>query len=101
MEISNLLIFEQPSSNDYFAPMKSVHAIILISLLWILAGTFYYPKWSFTGPEAAISYDVSGYYHYLPAIFIHKDIRQQNWVSAINQKYLPSPAYDQSFDHAE
>lgn len=80
--------------------MKSVHAIILISLLWTLAGTFYYPKWNKNGPEAAISYDVSGYYHYLPAIFIYNDIRKQNWTADINQKYLPSPIYDQSFDHA-
>lgn len=73
--------------------------IIFISVLWLIAGSIYYPKWKIGWSEAAISWDVSGYYHYLPAIFIYKDIRQQSYMEQVNEKYLPSPAYDQSFVH--
>ena len=55
--------------------MKSSYSLFLVSLLWFFLGAFYYPKWSKPGSEAAISWDVSGYYHYLPAIFIYKDLK--------------------------
>ncbi len=79
--------------------MKSSRIITFIAILWFFLGFSYYPKWEKPWSEATISWDVSGYYHYLPAIFIYKDIRQQNWMNDINQKYLPSPAYDQAFGH--
>ena len=79
--------------------MKSSTSIIFIAILWFFLGYSWYPKWDKPWSEATISWDVSGYYHYLPAIFIYKDIRQQNWMNAINEKYLPSPAYDQAFGH--
>ncbi len=79
--------------------MKSAHVLLLIALLWLFLGAFYYPKWDKPLTEATISWDVSGYYHYLPAIFIYKDLRQQHWMNDINTKYLPSPAYDQAFGH--
>ena len=81
--------------------MKSIHAVIFVAVVWFLAGAFYYPKWNKTGSEALISWDASGYYHYLPAIFIYKDLRHQDWMAAINERYLPSPAYDQAFDHID
>lgn len=81
--------------------MNSRLAIILISCLWLIAGSLYYPKWKLQWSEAAISWDVSGYYHYLPAIFIYKDVRKQAYMEDINKQYLPSPAYDQSFIHPE
>jgi hypothetical protein len=79
--------------------VKSIYAVLFVALIWFLAGAFYYPKWQNTGSESSISWDISGYYHYLPAIFIYKDARQQTWMDSINQKYLPSPAYDQTFIH--
>lgn len=79
--------------------MKSNFAVVLVSLIWFFLGAFYYPKWNNTGSESAISWDVSGYYHYLPAIFIYRDIKTQTYMGDINAKYLPSPAYDQSFEH--
>lgn len=72
---------------------------MLIAILWLFLGSVYYPKWNKPLSEATISWDVSGYYHYLPAVFIYRDIRQQNWIHDINAKYLPSPAYDQAFGH--
>jgi putative Mn2+ efflux pump MntP len=79
--------------------MKSIHSVIIVSLVWLFLGSIYYPKWNKPGSEAAISWDVSGYYQYLPAIFIYKDVKQQNFMGDINAKYLPSPAYDQTFGH--
>src|SRR4030095_1789843 len=79
--------------------MKSKWSVVVVSILLFAAGFFYYPKWKKTGSEAAISWDVSGYYHYLPSIFIYHDLKEQKWMDDINQKYLPSPAYDQSFIH--
>src|SRR5688500_9420803 len=79
--------------------MKSLYALLIVVLFWFIAGAIYYPKWKKQYTEAAISWDVSGYYHYLPAIFIYKDIRQQKWMEEINKIYLPSTAFDQSFDH--
>ena len=82
-----------------FAAVKSIYAVVLVSIMWFMAGAFYYPKWNKSWSEATISWDVSGYYHYLPAIFIYKDLKQQIWLDSINHKYLPSPAYDQAFVH--
>ena len=79
--------------------MKSSHALLIIALIWLYLGAVYYPKWVKPYSEATISWDVSGYYQYLPAIFIYKDIRHQDWMHAVNEKYLPSPAYDQAFGH--
>ncbi len=79
--------------------MTSKVTIILISIVWFICGFFYYPKWIKPQTEATISWDVSGYYHYLPAIFIYKDVKEQKWMDSINDKYLPSAAYDQSFIH--
>ncbi len=79
--------------------MKSILAVLFISLIWFFLGTFYYPKWNKQGSEAAISWDVSGYYQYLPAIFIYHDIKKQAYMADIDAKYLPSPAHDQSFGH--
>ncbi|MEP6645752.1 MAG: hypothetical protein ABJC12_01575 [Saprospiraceae bacterium] len=79
--------------------MKSILAVLFISLIWFMLGTVYYPKWKKSGSEATISWDVSGYYHYLPAIFIYHDLKKQEYMADINSKYLPSPAYDQSFGH--
>lgn len=79
--------------------MKSFHAILIITVAWLFFGAFYYPKWKKPLTEATISWDVSGYYHYLPAIFIYNDLRDQSYMDSINQKYLPSTAFDQSFIH--
>lgn len=65
---------------------------LFLSAVWILAvGFFYYPKWEQKGTEATISWDVSGYYHYLPAIFIYKSLRQQQYKDTLLDKYQPTP----------
>lgn len=86
-------------NTSIFSAVKSLLAVILVALVWCIAGGLYYPKWKKSYTEAAISWDVSGYYHYLPAIFIYGDLRQQEWMDSIHQKYLPSSAADQAFLH--
>lgn len=50
----------------------------------------FYPRWTKTSGEAAISWDVSGYYWYLPSIFIYKDLKQQKFADSVLQKYGPT-----------
>ncbi|MBK8444446.1 MAG: hypothetical protein IPL35_13975 [Sphingobacteriales bacterium] len=60
---------------------------------------FFYPKWKQSRTEATLSWDVSGYYMYLPAIFIYKDLRHCAFGDDIIQKYYPSPAFEQAYLH--
>ncbi len=64
-----------------------------------LTGFFYYPKWKKQDAEATISWDVSGYYLYLPATFIYKDLKQCRFFDSILQKYHPTPDFQQAFRH--
>lgn len=59
----------------------------------------FYPKWSKPGTEATISYDASGYYMYLPALLIYKDIKQCAFADSIMKKYRPSSGFDQAYRH--
>ncbi|MBS1772995.1 MAG: hypothetical protein JST82_09040 [Bacteroidetes bacterium] len=56
---------------------------------------FFYPKWNGPGGEAAIGWDVSGYYWYLPSVVIYKDLKYQRWADSIIQKYQPTPDVQQ------
>ena len=53
------------------------------------ANLFFYPKWQKSGGEATLSYDVCGYYYYLPAIFIYNDVKKVTFHEAIDAKYQP------------
>lgn len=54
-------------------------AIVVISTLSIAHYT--------RGPLRVIDYDISGYYAYLPAIFIYDDLKELNWRSEMIEKY--------------
>jgi hypothetical protein len=77
----------------------SLHAYLLCAALLVAAAVFYYPKWEQKNTEATISWDVSGYYLYLPAALIYKDLKQLEWWSAIAEKYHPGPGMGQAFRH--
>lgn len=62
---------------------------------------FYYPRWKQAGTEATIAWDISGYYMYLPAIFIYQDIKECKFQDDIIQKYGPTPDFQQAFLHEE
>jgi len=57
---------------------------------------FFYPKWDNKGTEATISWDVSGYYMYLPAIFIYHDIKECKFKDKILKEYHPTPDFQQA-----
>ena len=67
---------------------------LVCCILIFLLGFFYYPKWKQTSTEATISWDVAGYYVYLPALFIYNDLAQCRFKDEIIQKYRPLPAFD-------
>ena len=48
---------------------------------------FFYPKWEKSGSEATLSWDVCGYYYYLPAIFIYKDLKNVAFHTHLDKKY--------------
>lgn len=80
--------------------MKHSRLSLIICMLAILyTGLIYYPKWQKQGTEATISWDVSGYYMYLPAFFIYKDAKKCSFQDSIIQKYYPTPDFQQAFKH--
>ncbi|MBI5916308.1 MAG: glycosyltransferase family 39 protein [Bacteroidetes bacterium] len=59
--------------------------------------TMAFPRYERPGTEATLAWDVSGYYLYLPAVFIYHDLKQVKFLPGIIQKYKPSFAPDQAF----
>lgn len=81
--------------------MKHSRFSLIICLLAILyTGLIYYPKWEKQGTEATISWDVSGYYMYLPAFMIYNDARKCSFKDSVIKKYYPTPDFQQAFKHA-
>lgn len=75
----------------------SKSSLIVIILTLFMASFFYYPKWTKTKTEATISWDVSGYYLYLPASFIYKDLKTLSFYPGILNKYEPTPDFQQAY----
>ena len=79
--------------------VQSKHVVWLCFVIFFISSFFYYPKWNKLYTEATIGWDVSGYYWYLPATFIYKDLKKQEFGEIILRKYGPTPEIQQSFDH--
>ncbi len=81
--------------------MKINSLLVFFILVLIIATSHfvYYPKWRLPHTEATISWDVSGYYMYLPAMFIYNDVKKCSFKDEILTKYKPSPNFDQAFIH--
>ena len=71
---------------------------LIISFFIILGAHAYYPKWKMSKTEATISWDVSGYYFYLPALFIYKDIEKVAFRDSVVQAYEMSSGAYQAYD---
>lgn len=71
--------------------MKSLLTYFVLSLVMIVFSFTYYPKYKQGGGEATISWDVSGYYWYLPSLFIYKDLKQLSFSDSVRDKYACSP----------
>jgi hypothetical protein len=81
------------------AKNKSIAALCFCYIVMICTSFIYYPKWNQSRTEATISWDVSGYYMYLPALFIYKDIKHCSFKDSILTKYYPTPDFQQAFLH--
>jgi hypothetical protein len=65
---------------------KLAYGVCLLFLAY--AHLSFYPKWKKVQSEAAISWDVAGYYYYLPAIFIYNDLKKVAFHVELDKKYL-------------
>lgn len=79
---------------------KSLLSLLICWALLFSALFFYFPKWKNSYTEATISWDVSGYYYYLPAAFIYKDLKNLSFKDQIQQQYHPSGDFQQAFVHS-
>ena len=70
--------------------MLSRVAYFISVLLMCYASFFFYPRYKQHGTEAAIAWDVSGYYWYLPSVFIYKDLGHQSFKDSILNEYSPT-----------
>ncbi len=77
----------------------SFFAYLVCAAVLLGAGLLYYPKWNKDHTEATLSWDVSGYYFYLPAIFIYKDLKKVAFRDSIHEKYQPADTPYQAFQH--
>ncbi len=77
----------------------SLLSFLLAAILLIYSNLGYYPKYNKPYAEATIGWDVSGYYWYLPATFIYKDVKKLAFADTILNKYAPTPNYQQAFLH--
>ena len=74
--------------------------VLVISFFLVTITAFkFYPRWEKKGGEATLSWDASGYYMYLPAIFIYNDIKKYHFKDSILQKYQHTPDFQQAFFH--
>jgi hypothetical protein len=69
----------------------SLFAFIVSGLCLIYSSLVFYPKWQKQTSELAISYDVAGYYWYLPSIFIYHDLKHQSFADSLIKKYNMVP----------
>jgi hypothetical protein len=80
-------------------PRFSLLAFWLGAALILGTAFFFYPKWKQPATEATISWDVSGYYTYLPAVFIYGDLHQLTFLDTIMERYHPASSRYQAFAH--
>lgn len=70
-------------------PYISLAVLILLSYVLIRVA-YLYPKWDNPGTEATLSWDVFGYYLYLPAQFIYGDLDGLGFIDELFQTYRPA-----------
>ncbi len=82
-----------------FSARASRLAYGLCAALLLWTSFVYRPRWNQAAGNATIGWDVSGYYWYLPAVFIYDDLRGQHFKDSILRKYAPTPDLQQSYLH--
>jgi hypothetical protein len=76
------------------APVSLAVLLFLCYALFRIA--HFYPRWEKSGTEATLSWDVFGYYLYLPAYFIYDDLWGLEFRDSVFQQYQPAA----DFHHA-
>lgn len=82
-----------------FTPMNkhiSLLAFYGCAVFYFLA-TFAQPRFLKPGTEATLTWDVSGYYMYLPAIFIYHDLDDLKFMPALVKDYEASHTTEQAY----
>lgn len=77
----------------------SRYALWFCWLMMLTTALFFYPRWKNSGTEATLSWDVSGYYMYLPAAFIYHDLKTCSFRDSILHRYQPTPDFQQAVRH--
>ncbi len=80
-------------------PKASTLAVGLVFIVQVLAATLYFPKYAQIQTEAYISWDVAGYYMYLPAAFVYDDLAGDSYHERVTTEYHPSPVFDHGAYH--
>jgi hypothetical protein len=78
---------------------KNGISILYVGLLSVMLflSFFFFPRWNRTGIESTFGWDVSGYYWYLPSVFIYHDLKGQHFGDSIIAKYQFTPTFNQGF----
>lgn len=76
---------------------KFANIVLLCSGLFLIIVTLIKPRYLEQHTNATLAWDVSGYYLYLPAIFIYDDLSELKFLPEIIEKYIPSPSADQAY----
>ncbi|TGE20596.1 hypothetical protein E5K00_21620 [Hymenobacter aquaticus] len=71
-------------------------ALVVLFLLMVQA-RLWAPYWDTRNVQAILTWDVMGYYLYLPAQFIYHDLSYQKFVADIMREYSPSGSFYQAF----
>lgn len=79
--------------------MLSKLSLYFTVFILFVSGCVYYPKWKMPHTEATISWDVCGYYWYIPALLIYDDVKQQPWADSIMSTYRPASGQYNTFTH--
>jgi hypothetical protein len=72
--------------------------VCLLILAYVLFQTLLlYPKFLIGGTESVMSWDVFGYYIYLPSIFIYHDLADLNSIKEMFETYRPAGDFHHAF----
>ena len=73
----------------------SFYSFLLCAALMLYASFCFYPRWTKSDTESVLSFDVAGYYWYLPSIFIYHDLKHQGFKDSVMNKYQPLDGFQQ------
>ena len=75
----------------------SLYVCMLCMTVMAYSSFVFFPRWNKQTFEATISWDVAGYYWYLPSVFIYKDLKHQAFKDAVMKKYHPVDGFQQGY----